>query len=811
VILAHTNFRLDPIWTLKHHSLFLLEVASSELFQNDGLQCVVYDFDKVGNNDPLGMFRITAQQMYEAKGERMEFKLLSPAGSKDPTVPGHMAMRVRRASAHDKSFMEKWLEQEKQVALIKRKAPREEGDGNKGKSGLQSLMTRNERTVKEGRHKGKKVMRVRPGPDPTRERETTWMLESAIEKECMKESKKWVDVGDGKLGKLYVEIIGCDGLPNLDTGGFAGNKTDTFVSLVYEDAVARTDVIDDSLSPRWLPWSQRAFVFHMMHTSSQLFVGAFDYDVSVAPTDDHDLIGRVSVDVSNLRKDTVYLLKYNLYTTAKMSNREQLGTITLRLRMEFPDERALVLSTMTPPPTMYVNTKSRKDFRVVRFTCTGKYDMDAYNRQTLFAYVEELTALQEVKYYIEDAIMTLLLWRGTALVPFTDYKAPVHSLTAFIAFTLLVERPQLMPSFFFASIAWLLLATNGNRRTVPDMWSHCKPFDEFVRGLSLGFMGSKDTIPMYNHKEESQAYLENWKKRITDAEAAAARAYEEQIRQQEEYAKEMGDVDDNTDISTKKGGISVDPLKVFLYPLQQNLALVIRYVRHAKYILLWDECFISFWITMASLVLAFLCLFVPWFFLIKWTSRLVVWTVFGPWMKLVDVYYVSKIVPLSAEEEAAKREQAREARLKTFSKARSAARVRRENAAKLKAMKKYLFGKFIIRVPILKEDRYRDIPLPESTAKPYKPNPKAMSEVAMEEAGYNRIRRPGQHLEGDMIPRGEKNNWTQSPKGLATTKETPATDSAAYAKVGGLVVAAGVLTWVGVPLMGAAVQYLRGF
>ena len=67
-----------------------------------------------------------------------------------------------------------------------------------------------------------------------------------------------------------------------------------------------TDVIDDSLNPRWLPWTKRAFIFHIFHSSSQLFLGVFDYDAGINPADDHDLVGRISVDFSNLRKDIVY-------------------------------------------------------------------------------------------------------------------------------------------------------------------------------------------------------------------------------------------------------------------------------------------------------------------------------------------------------------------------------------------------------------------------------------------------------------------------------------------------------------------------
>ena len=206
------------------------------------------------------------------------------------------------------------------------------------------------------------------------------MPDEAIQAECMQNSEHWVDAGTGSIGRLYFEVLGCDGLPNLDTGGFLGNKTDAFVSLVFEDCYVRTDTINDCLSPRWLPWTQRAFIFNIYHSSSQLLLGVFDYD---AGFDDHDLIGRVSIDITNLRKDTEYLLSYNIYPSARVSSREAQGQVTVRLRIEMEDERKLALATLDPPPPASVNVKTRKDFRVVRSTVYGKYDTAKYSIKTI--------------------------------------------------------------------------------------------------------------------------------------------------------------------------------------------------------------------------------------------------------------------------------------------------------------------------------------------------------------------------------------------------------------------------------------------
>jgi hypothetical protein len=155
------------------------------------------------------------------------------------------------------------------------------------------------------------------------------------------------------------------------------------VSLVFEDSFVNTDVVDDCLAPRWMPWTKRAFMFRMMHSSSQLLLGVFDYDVSFNPADSHDFIGRVSIDLSNLRKDTIYTMTYNIYTTASMSHRKKQGTITLRLRLDIDDDRRFLLSSLETPPQIQVNTKNRKDFYVVRCTCTGKTDMNKYSMQII--------------------------------------------------------------------------------------------------------------------------------------------------------------------------------------------------------------------------------------------------------------------------------------------------------------------------------------------------------------------------------------------------------------------------------------------
>jgi hypothetical protein len=68
----------------------------------------------------------------------------------------------------------------------------------------------------------------------------------------MKPSYSWVEAGSGSLGKLYVEILKCDNLPNMDSrlGSLEVGYTDAFCCIIFEDSILNTDVIQDDLNPR---------------------------------------------------------------------------------------------------------------------------------------------------------------------------------------------------------------------------------------------------------------------------------------------------------------------------------------------------------------------------------------------------------------------------------------------------------------------------------------------------------------------------------------------------------------------------------
>jgi len=127
--------------------------------------------------------------------------------------------------------------------------------------------------------------------------------------------------------------------------------------------------------------------------------------------------------------------------------------------------------------------------------------------------------------------------------------------------------------------------------------------------------------------------------------------------------------------------------------------------------------------------------------LAQWALRLGVWVFLGPWMKVVDIFYMKKD---QTTEEARKAQEARmKARLNALLASARNTQIRKEELVKLKDMKKYMFGQYLAVLPKFKQQRYFDFPLSPSCA--YAHSAGETYDIA--------CRKSGQHLTGDMIPR----------------------------------------------------------
>jgi len=85
------------------------------------------------------------------------------------------------------------------------------------------------------------------------------MSKKSLETACLEPSHHWTQAGSGSVGKIHLEILKCDKLPNMDKVMNISVKdfvSDPYVSVVYEDSIFRTSTITNCLSPRWMPWTK---------------------------------------------------------------------------------------------------------------------------------------------------------------------------------------------------------------------------------------------------------------------------------------------------------------------------------------------------------------------------------------------------------------------------------------------------------------------------------------------------------------------------------------------------------------------------
>lgn len=379
----------EPIWTVKTGSLFIFSTTLSKLFDaREGMAFDVKDYDNLGSNEALGGARLLPRAIFDADGERLVLPLVPIVGQPfaEGGCNGFIAIRCRRATNDDLTFMERL--KFGGISSVGSSSPLALKSAG-GKHMFKTLVTSN--TKKDIDHNPRSPsnaivtkQRVRPHPDPARPEETKWMTPAQIQEESMKRSTNWIDAGSGSHAKIYLEVIGCDELPNLDgaAGALSGKvKTDAFVCIVFEDVVLKTDVIGNTLSPRWMPWCKRAFCLRQLHSSSQIFLGIFDYNSA----GENDRAGRVVIDLSTYSPNTEYLLHFSIHNKEALAKRKPRGSISVRLLLEYEDGCGMATSalTWTPGHAYFVNTQKKKDFIDVRYTATGKYGAERYGMKQM--------------------------------------------------------------------------------------------------------------------------------------------------------------------------------------------------------------------------------------------------------------------------------------------------------------------------------------------------------------------------------------------------------------------------------------------
>lgn len=496
-------------------------------------------------------------------------------------------------------------------------------------------------------------------------------------------------------------------------------------------------------------WSQRAFVFNVGHPGSQLLIGVFDYDVNHTGLGSHDKIGRISVDVTNFHPDTVYILTYNLFSSVLDNRRTPNGTLTIRLRLECRSFTRYALGTLTVPPLNHINLAKKSDFRTAYFVCNGEENIDRFSMENLKSYRAELESLVGIRSYVTQAVYTVLFWRGHKEIKVLGrrMKLPLHSVVSFIMGTTLIENFDLLPSYCFFCVAWLLAGTNELRQQNPSPWHGSMTIGQMWYALLFDRVPPED-ISAHENEAAVRAY-EAEAQRRQDHEEAILRQRQEQMKAISEFlsggATQPDEIASNNDETNLGGSVitsSINPMALALLPIQKLLGQACRVVRVLRSIVMWDESYIAFSIVNGCIVLGIALLWVPWSFVLRWLARILIWTLLGPWMALVDVYILPKIVGGEKDTAEALRTLA-QTELANFGKAKETILRKREDILKQRAMKRFMFGRFAVKVPRFKEYRYRDVPLPESTAH---------RRVGGQQVITVSRRSHGQTLEGEMIP-----------------------------------------------------------
>jgi len=743
---------LNPVFTIKHNSMFLFEPTALEFFQaSRGVIFKVKDYDAVSTHDDLGQVTVSQRELLNCNGERIEYDLKQVGKDKLDVSQTfvhrpRLVLRIRKATEQDIAFI-KTLEVAQKLIGKSRKMgvyAKETLVLPKTQQGVDTLA---DKVAKKHNDKGERLFHVLPGPDPERPKHRTEYLTNAeLDYEMEKPSKNWIETGSGRAGKVYLEVLKCQNLPNMDAAmGVGVSKTDAFCTIIYEDALASTEVVYNKLNPKWMPWSQRAFVFHMSHPSSQVHLGVFDHDtVGTA-----DPIGRISIDLSSLNSGIEYTMTYTLYQSILDDVRPPRGTVTVRLRVETGKFRDELISTVLQfAPEEHINVTRGGDYATARFTTSGEENLNQLDMDAIQSYANELQSYVELLYYLERALKTLLLWRGHFEVTMFDKSCllPIHSLVAFTMGVFLVEDFERAPAFLLWAVAWFMLATNEERHRNPDPWKQCSTFTEML--LALVSDGRK--------ARREWKVDDKVKERIEEYQASQEKAIERQAQRIQMTKKAMrGDVKDyigeedsdneSVHMETKTAHVQMNVLAPVLFPIQQNLGHACISLRLIRSVVVWDEPVYAFTITLMCILGGFQALYLPWGFIIRQALRVGVWVFLGPWMKLVDVYFFKKI---ESEEDNMVIQVLRfikEHSRALFYKNRKLMEMK-ESIIQMKAIKKYMFGGLIVRVPRFKENRYSDIPIAEeSTAVPYMAN--AREPVNVVEHKY------GQHLTGAMVPR----------------------------------------------------------
>ncbi len=263
------------------------------------------------------------------------------------------------------------------------------------------------------RHDSTRLVKIKPAYAYRNRR----MTEKELFKEMATNSENWEDFrqktiedrDEEMIGCLHAEVLACYGLPKLDKL----TNTDAVCYCVCGPYAFATDVIDGFCSPVWPSKSRRACIFPLFYGYQELYVGVFDDD-GVGQND--DFAGRVVVDVSRLRPNSEYDMYLPLRLYRNTYVKQPRGVIRLRLRVEWYNEKKVVMSYLKLPKktkqlgtSITLNCADLKAFRNVVLTVQGK-DVPGRWKQLVQKGIQREVKLYKTVMQVRLCFFCLLLW-----------------------------------------------------------------------------------------------------------------------------------------------------------------------------------------------------------------------------------------------------------------------------------------------------------------------------------------------------------------------------------------------------------------
>ena len=129
-------------------------------------------------------------------------------------------------------------------------------------------------------------------------------------------------------------------------------------------------------------------------------------------------------------------------------------------------------------------------------------------------------------------------------------------------------------------------------------------------------------------------------------------------------------------------------------------------------------------------------------------KRILVYGVFGPLIKIVDIFYFQKLDRMTDQEKEYREAERKRAQRNHYSKDMIKAQIEKEELVKATAMKEHLFGKYLLAIPsILKPERFPGKPRYESYSVPKTADPSTDLHQSLRRSVVI-----GQKVQGEFIP-----------------------------------------------------------